>query len=95
MEQDKPLDPLNIRRNRPDTVITGTHGPLDLLKQFGPGMIFSIFPVHVIWEYQLAGTIDPGDITSLLFIALVRNENYIQTWVQKQYQVSTAWNVSS
>ncbi len=48
MEQDKPLDPLNIRRDRPGTVITGTYGPPDLLKQFGPGMIFRIIPVHAI-----------------------------------------------
>jgi len=39
VEQDEPLDPLNIGRNRPGAVITGTHGPPDLLKQFGPGMI--------------------------------------------------------
>ncbi len=37
MEQDEPFDPLNIRRNRPGTVITGTQGPSDLLKQFGLG----------------------------------------------------------
>ena len=95
MEQDEPLDPLNIRRDRPGTVTTGTHGPFYLLKQFGSGMIFRIFPRPCYWEYQLAGTIDPSDVTSLLFIAFVRSENYIQTWVQKKYQVSTAWNVSS
>ena len=48
MEQDEPFDPLNIRRDRPGTVITGTHGPPNLLTQSGPGMIFRIFPVYVI-----------------------------------------------
>jgi len=67
VEQDEPFDPLNIGRNRPGTVITGTHGPPDLLKQFGLGMIFRIFPVHGIWEYQLACTTDPSGITSTLF----------------------------
>ena len=47
-EQDEPLDPLNIGRNRPGTVIPGTRGAPDLLKQFGPGMIFRIIPVHTI-----------------------------------------------
>ena len=63
MEQDEPLDPPNIRRNRPGTVIPGTQGPPDLLKQFGLGMILLIFPVHVIQEYLPAGTTDPSDIT--------------------------------
>ena len=48
MEQDEPFDPLNIRRNLPGTVMTGTYGPPDLLKQFGLGMISRLFPVHVI-----------------------------------------------
>ncbi len=52
VEQDEPLDPLNIRRNRPGTAITGAHGPPDLLKQFGLGMIFRIFPVHVIGNFN-------------------------------------------
>ncbi len=48
MEQDGPLDPLNIGRNCPGAVITGTHSLSDLLKQFGLGLIFRIFPVYVI-----------------------------------------------
>ena len=44
MEQDEPLDPLNIGRNRPGAVITGTHGSPNLLKQLGHGMTFRIFP---------------------------------------------------
>ncbi len=46
-------------------------------------MISRIFPIHGILEYQLAGTTDPSDITSLVFIALVRSDNYIPAWVQK------------
>ncbi len=37
MEQDEPFNPLNIRRNRPGTVIPGTQGPPDLLKQLRLG----------------------------------------------------------
>ncbi len=53
VEQDDPFEPLNIRRNRPGTVITGAHGPFYLLKQFGLGMISRIIPVHVIMSINV------------------------------------------
>ena len=48
MEQDEPLDPLNIRRDRPGTVIPGTHHLSYLVKEPGPGLISRIIPVHTI-----------------------------------------------
>ncbi len=57
VEHDKPFDPLNIRRDRPGTVITGTHyssymvkepGPVRLARTDGPGLILRIISVHVI-----------------------------------------------
>ncbi len=48
VEHDKPFDSLNIRRDRPGTVITGTQHPSYLVKEPGPGLILLIFPVHTI-----------------------------------------------
>jgi len=48
VEQNEPYDPLNVRRDRPGTVITGAHHPAYLVNESGPGLISRIFPVHVI-----------------------------------------------
>ena len=69
--------------------------PPDLLKQFGPGMIFRYFPLFMLLGILEARTNDPSDVTSLLFIAFARIVNYIQTWSQTKHQVSTARNVAS
>jgi len=94
VEQDEPFDPLNIRRNRPGTVITGTHGPFYLLKQFGLGMISRIFPVHVIGSISKLAL----SIQVILFQCLLLDYSEVgitfRQWVQTQYQVVAAWNVS-
>ncbi len=51
VEQDKPFDPLNLRRNRPGTLVTGTHHPFYLVKEPRPGLILRILPVACYWEY--------------------------------------------